>query len=126
MMQFMPSVAVGDEFVYVCQAKNCTRFMVPWLPEAYTYEEQDRWLIAPHRLNHDLLIVRCPQHISTVALRSTIGRHPDHIAWAKQAKIDDAPTHANWSPATPYPIDPRILWTADGRLSYRRRRRRKT
>lgn len=114
---FMPKVAPGDDYVYVCQMPKCTRFMVPWMPEAYPPEEQDRWLIAPYRHDHDVLIVRCPQHISQRVLRWTIGTHSTVLAWAAQAKEDDRETHEKWSPATPYPLDPRLMWTNDGRLS---------
>lgn len=116
-LSFMPKVAMGDEYVYVCQMKGCTRFLVPWLPEAYTPEEQDRWLIAPYRHDHDILIVRCPQHISDRALRMSIGTHHTVREWAKTVKEEDRETHERWSPATPYPLDPRLMWTDDGRLS---------
>lgn len=117
-MDFMPKVQVGDDYVYVCQARGCTRFMVPWMPEAYTPEEQDRWLIAPHRHN-GMLIVRCPQHISHDILKSTIGATKQNIRWMKRSQVDDLPTDRAWSPITPYPLNPRLLWTDDGHLSVR-------
>jgi hypothetical protein len=113
----MPKVAMGDEYVYVCQMPGCTRFMVPWLPEAYTPEGQDRWLIAPYRHDLNILVVRCPQHISQRALRWTIGMHHTVMEWAQRVKEEDRETNERWSPATPYPLDPRLMWTDDGRLS---------
>ena len=108
---------MGDEYVYVCQMPRCTRFMVPWLPEQYSLEEQDRWLIAPYRHDKDLLIIRCPQHISGVALSRTIGVHHTVRDWALRVKEEDRETNDRWSSVTPYPLDPRLMWTNDGRLS---------
>lgn len=116
-LSFMPKVAMGDEYVYVCQQPRCTRFMVPWLLEAYPPEEQDRWLIAPYRHDHEVLIVRCPQHISHMSLKMSIGIHKTTLEWAKKVRLEDKDTHERWSPATPYPLDPRLMWTEDGRLS---------
>ena len=116
-LSFAPKVAPGDDYVYVCQAKDCTRFFVPWLSEQYTIEEQDRWLVAPHKNDLSILIVRCPQHISTSALSATIGATPGNISWAERVKEEDRETNEKWSPATPYPLDPRLMWTSTGRLS---------
>ena len=116
-ISFAPVVAYNDEYVYVCQARKCTRFMVPWMPEAYTIEEQDRWLIAPHRLDTSFLIIRCPQHINEDPLRRTLGYNRRTREWAARMKEEDRETNDRWSPVTPYPVDPRLLWTDDGHLS---------
>lgn len=107
---FQRPVAVWDDYVYVCQKPECTRFFAPWMDEAYPYEEQARWLVASRRTDTDVTIVRCPQHISRKALATTIGYTKENRAWAEQAAEEDLPTHEAWSPLTPYPLDPRLLF----------------
>lgn len=113
---FQKQVEVWDEHVYVCQYKNCTRFFVPWLTEAYPYEEQARWLVAALRHDKRVLLVRCPQHITESALRKSIGFNKENRLWAEESAKDDLSTHEAWSPMTPYPLDPRLLFGDNGRV----------
>jgi len=108
-----------DEYVYVCQKSGCSRFFAPWMTDVYTFEEQENWLVAPHREDNDVLVVRCPQHISETALRNSIGFNQSTREWSRQAAEEDAPRNETWSPLTPYPLDPRLLFGDDGRLAVR-------
>ena len=113
---FQKQVEPWDEHVYVCQYKECTRFFVPWLTEAYPFDEQARWLVAPLRADNRALVVRCPQHITESALRKSIGYNKENRQWAEISAEEDLPTHEAWSPVTPYPLDPRLLFGDDGKF----------
>lgn len=114
---FQRPVEAWDEYVYVCQKSGCTRFFVPWMREAYSYEQQTRWLVAPRRGQEQVIVVRCPQHITESALRQTVGYNKETREWAERAKLSDLPDNEAWSPLTPYPLDPRLLFGSDGRLA---------
>lgn len=118
------TVNEGDDYVYVCQRPGCTRFFVPWLPEVYSFEEQARWLIAEDRFREGApLVVRCPQHISNKAMKYTIGLTPEKRVWRDRMAEEDWPIHQAWSPLTPFPMEPGLLWTEDGHISVPRRGR---
>lgn len=103
-----------DNYVYVCQKPGCTRFMVPWQLENYTYAEQNRWFIA--RSDEDELFVRCPQHIDEWLFQHTVGNLKKFREWAKKVKELDKETNDLWSPLTPYPLDPKLIFNSDGTL----------
>lgn len=102
----------GDEFVYVCQKPDCTRFMVPWQPEQYPPVEQNRWFIT--RAKDGQVYVRCPQHIDWWIFPKTAGNLKQFRDWATKVKKLDKPTAEKWDPLTPYPLDPKYLFNSDG------------
>lgn len=111
-VSYTDSEEFGDDFVYVCQKPGCTRFMVPWQLEQYTYAEQNRWFITKDK--DDTLYVRCPQHIDEWLFQYTTGNLKKFREWAKKVKQLDKETNDNWSPLTPYPLDPKLLFHEDG------------
>ena len=71
--------------VYVCQARMCRRIDTP------RFFVHKWWLIAPRRDNPNYLVIRCPEHYTSWALRQTIyGRLEaleKHAARARKLKL---------------------------------------
>ena len=89
-----------SDIPYVCQ--KCGRFCIKGSNEA------PEWLVHPHHADADLLVIRCPQHITEWSLRQAgIPRTTKVRRWraltrAKDAALRDTTPQPTWHPF-PFP-----------------------